>query len=458
MRISCIRIALMLRSSGGVTRPALLRSDTPDAVIERGFDGRPRIPGTSLAGALRARFREVHGESEALRVFGTVTGSIPHASAIWVYDAMAAEATVAASTRTAVARHRGAAASHALTTIEQIEAGAVLEAFVRWDDATDDDLTRFWEALSAWTPTVGRGTSSGAGTCEIGEVRFGHVDLATDEGLLTWLTSSGPELLRQVAMEPAPVDAPRSTPLRVTCTIASPLTVSTGRPAEGNLIAVRREGGNPVIPGTSIKGVVRSRMEYILRSVGVPVCGAKEGKPSCGECLTCKIFGYGGASESERDTVGARGRVRAITAVIVPLPGESDVVVRPRPRVSIDRFTGGAATRTVKEARIALSGQREGRLFAVEAVERGAFDMAWDVSGLDTRQTLDFNALLRLVCDDFADGLVGLGLGVTAGYGWIKPDPTCLDRIMNRADAQHRLSEIVGRHAVSPPEGKASGQ
>ncbi|MCS7263679.1 MAG: RAMP superfamily CRISPR-associated protein [Armatimonadetes bacterium] len=53
-----------------------------------------------------------------------------------------------------------------------------------------------------------------------------------------------------------------------------------------------REGENPIIPATSIKGWLRENAERVLRSFGQKVCDGSQPATICGKCLVCELFGH----------------------------------------------------------------------------------------------------------------------------------------------------------------------
>lgn len=65
----------------------------------------------------------------------------------------------------------------------------------------------------------------------------------------------------------------------------------------------------PYIPGSSLKGKMRSLMEWKLGKVAL-----NNGKPcSCGKCEVCRVFGVSAANKSEeKELAGQRGPTRLI--------------------------------------------------------------------------------------------------------------------------------------------------
>jgi CRISPR-associated protein Csm3 len=88
------------------------------------------------------------------------------------------------------------------------------------------------------------------------------------------------------------------TPLRIGKQIA-PYSISSA-PVLLQYDASKREYV-PFIPGSSLKGVLRSSCERILKSYGERVCNLLK---TCGTCRVCKVFGWqeGGAKIKVRDS------------------------------------------------------------------------------------------------------------------------------------------------------------
>ncbi len=160
-----------------------------------------------------------------------------------------------------------------------------------------------------------------------------------------------------------------------------------------------------VIPGSSLKGVFRSRAEQLLRGFlygsSISVCNPLDRKAACGRqkavqeasgpqrylrhCPACQLFG----------SLALGGRVYFRDAF--PAPAHP-VVLGERKNVAIDRVTGGA---------------RGGALFGLEVVESARFEAEMVLSNYDTWQL----CLLAVVLDDLNQGFIGLGSGTSRGYG-----------------------------------------
>lgn len=407
--VSFLTFILRFTEPGGVTVPG--GPDQSQVVLDLDPEGQVHLPGTSLAGALRELARERRGDELAVNWFGPIlsgTEAEAKASRVWVLGSQRldrADTQLLSSTR--IDRARGAAAGNTLRTEEVLPAGARFEVFLRWDDAFDGELAELAELVAAWRPLIGRGISRGRGRCAVESVRYGTLQLSDPADLLRWLTAHGPELARQVASTPveAPAGDAGDAPLfQVAARIVGPLRIGTGnKPEPGSREPLRlqrtKPGGPPVVPGTTLKGVFRSRAEFILRSVIGEPAACLPG--TCGKCWTCQVFGYGGGADTGSTSVGSRAAIRFADAVV------SAPVEATRAHIAIDRFTGGVL---------------DGALYAAEGLEAGTFTIEADLlpgPAAETRRP-EIAAVFRLVLEDLNDGIIGIGAATTRGYGSVQ--------------------------------------
>lgn len=468
-----IRFTLTMTEPGGVTTPAPLRRERADAVIATDAHGRAHIPGTSLAGALRAAVETSLTTDIANCWFGRVAGDAASASPIWVFDALIdgnegeppggdgpdairqginegfARVEVEAEPpdpathvlkeawtdrrewmSTATDRHSGAARNRTLRQTQFLPAATTFTARLRWDSASTPDLWALVDVLAGWVPFIGRHASTGRGSCRVSDIKTGVLDLGNEQDLRRWLSSSGPALVDGVATT---VATPSSGTKRRTRVIVSIPMRTVGPLSVGGRGQARRHTGSlpmrrmhteqgklrPVIPATAIKGVVRSRMEYILRSLGQHACLDQR----CGrvDCLPCQCFGHAGGPRTSV-SVGLRSPVRTENAFLEGREDPEDAILRTRIHVPLDRFTGGTARKSPTDAAIHPPTSSGGLLFRVEGVEAARFTLAFDVTALPDLYRADFLALLRLVIEDLHDGLIGFGHAVTRGYGTVEVD------------------------------------
>nr|WP_228046740.1 RAMP superfamily CRISPR-associated protein [Saccharopolyspora sp. HNM0983] len=383
-----------METAGGVAAAETGNGPNQTLPIRRDTTGRPHLPGTSVAGNLRAYCATdpaLAADEQRGRLFGSNPGDQGRtASPIQVLGTIWRGAgEVQRRTRTAINRERGAADTYTLHTIEQLPAGTQFDVHLRWDDP-DDRLSTVLDRLRRWRPQLGRGVSSGAGQCRVAGFGYQVYDLGTTEGLHAWLQLASPA--DYPAPEPVADDDRPEALLDVDLAIVDALHVGTGTLAEDALgtygAMVRDDAGTPIVPGSSLKGVLRSRSAYICRVLGVELCADER----CGECVPCRLFGYTGKNRTAQ-----RSKIAVHDAAV------TDAVVEQRQHVAIDRVTGGAAT--------AL-------LYADEVITAGRFTLRIDA--LEPNIAEHERLLLKAALADLDAGLIGIGARTTAGQGTVR--------------------------------------
>lgn len=167
----------------------------------------------------------------------------------------------------------------------------------------------------------------------------------------------------------------------------------------------------PFLPGTSLKGMLRSHAERIARTVNPEhgacdpfsevFCGKRfqvreDNKETltteqvyCESCPICRLFGstFFAGRFSPSDAYVAKG---------TPVPA-----IQKRDGVGIDRFTGGA---------------RGGAKFEFEVITEGEFQSNLYMRNVELWQL----GLFAFLAQDLADGFVRLGFGKSRGLGDIR--------------------------------------
>ncbi|MGB9872930.1 MAG: RAMP superfamily CRISPR-associated protein [Anaerolineae bacterium] len=169
-------------------------------------------------------------------------------------------------------------------------------------------------------------------------------------------------------------------------------------------VRVFRNGREEVyLPGSSLKGVLRSHAERIARTLKPEAACDPFADTSCGRifdkkkpetsvayrdaCLICKLFGC----------TGFAGRLATTDAYALGTPPEPVQ----RDGVGIDRFTGGAA---------------HGAKFELEVITEGTFATTLHLRNFELWQL----ALVGFVLQDLADGLIRIGMGKSRGLGKVR--------------------------------------
>lgn len=212
--------------------------------------------------------------------------------------------------------------------------------------------------------------------------------------------------------------------LTLDITATGPILIKSGHatlsgPDMTPVLTLRNGQMQPYLPGSSLKGVVRSHLERVTRTLAPGVAcnpfvryspdGADRDEASCGDvfryrqqqapvsaetayaesCPICRLFG----------SLAFTGRLSLTDAYPV---GTAAVAREERDGVGIDRLTGGAANR----AKFNLEVVTVGAVFRTEIVLRN-FE-CWQLG-----------ALLLLVAD-LEDGLIRIGSGRSRGLGAIR--------------------------------------
>ena len=413
--------------------------------------GRCYIPGTSLAGPMRAWLTsrllpdpsaapddgpEDHPLIRAL--FGYVKDDEGQASALFVHDGPIEDAKRERRHGIAIDARTGAAKKGFFYTRALLPKGARLPLEMELDILEDygelnpaavghpaGALACLVEALQDGEVRFGACKTRGMGRMKLEGLTIDHYDFAKDEDALNRWLNDAPSKANGLGVEAlAPFPKPdlrrgRPFEIKIEWRAASPLMVKSGRDGmdtDMTPLMSGIEGGGlaPVIPGSSLKGVLRSQACKILNTLfgdpPEPPAPKKGDKDAASWPLLEDLFGSKDRS----------GRLRIDDLYYhASVPQEKwldedkavmDTITERRQYVAIDRFTGGAS---------------DGALYSARPVKRGE---GWDpiVLSLDASNavseanTLKELALLRLLVRDMEDGYIAIGFGARRGLGEIE--------------------------------------
>jgi CRISPR/Cas system CSM-associated protein Csm3 (group 7 of RAMP superfamily) len=381
-----------------VSDPAIDRDILLDAA------GRPWVPGSALAGSLRAHLSQAAPPDGDVRLMGSrpprnqAEAAESTVSPLWIVGSIFAPdgagdqgrepAALEISGQTAIDRERGAAAAGPLRFSRLAARGGTLTVYLRHDTADgtplgDHDL----QLIAAWPSAIGRDRTKGCGRATLTQLRYGQVDPATPVGASTWLTHTGPDLFEAVATRTITCEAVGQEPwLEAGFEITDGLVTSDGLPAK--VARSRQRLGRPVIPGSTWKGIIRSRAEYIIRSRYGEQAACQD-PAACGTCPTCQLFGH----------PGQRARL-AFRDSYIDNPQDTSPPVRTH--VGIDRVSGGA---------------RDALLFQTAPLAAGQLRLQIDALGDVVPWVRN---LISHVLRDIDDGLIGVGSRTTRGLGTLR--------------------------------------
>lgn len=312
-----------------------------DIHVLRSKDGVPFIPGTSLAGALRSLI-EVENPCAADILFGTMhrTGGESvrdeRQSAVSLYDVELNDAVIGSRDGVHIDDVTGTAIDAHKYDYEIVESGAggtfyaeiLLRRVHQKDEHTlKETLLRLSELLRGGFH-VGALTTKGFGRMQLRDMVVDCYDFRRPEDAIAWLSPKRGNAAWHMAYddaaqtEPPPADGDfviaadfALTGALIVRDSVDPLAAADGEKSPVARMKTNAAGQN-IIPGTSLKGVLRHRAAYILHALG------KE--PTQAEAFIDHLMG----------TTAARGRFIVEEAVV-------DAEMHTQTRSRIDRFTGG---------------------------------------------------------------------------------------------------------------------
>jgi CRISPR/Cas system CSM-associated protein Csm3 (group 7 of RAMP superfamily) len=415
------RISLVARTAFHVGAAAT--DPLADLALATDGQGRLYIPGTSWAGVLRSLARRVIGPPATERIFGpeNLRDEDP-GSASWltVHDVPIQTSVVRGDAKprielrsgVGIDRRRGAAADRIRYDRLVVAAGTHLFLELRYEGPDHGgDLRRLVAVVAGAGLRVGAASSRGLGRLDCTTADVSRVDLTNRASLLAVLAGDS---------EPTPVP-PATDPsddvlrLAIEWRTRRPVLVGAATPsADADLVplltrAPGSDGLVPVLPGASVKGVLRSAAERVLRTLH------DTGPP--GDDFVAALDGFPGNLPAFEAVFGSRERAGALriadtTATVRPLPESQDVSEaewsRDRTHVGIDRWTGGAS---------------DGRLFTVaetQGVTWEDLDIELDLSRVGHDQRRAAVLICGIAIGQLVDGTIGFGRGTTRGLGEVE--------------------------------------
>lgn len=363
--------------------------------------GLPHLPGASVRGSLRAHVRDTTSPAFAVAAFGPEAGAPDlTASPWWVLAANLLPDSWDRRERgqTGIDRVRRAPASGTQRTSETVTAigpGPHVRIYLRCDASPTDQIVRdVLVAIGTWRPRIGGGSSVGLGRAQVVAGRTRSVDLASPVELVARLsagnTAAGLDsLLATPTAQALKIQAPASD-LLVGCDFDLPYGWAAPKPPA----PVR-----PVMDGSTWKGLIRSRVEFIGRSLRTPVCD----NSACGTCDVCAVFGSPHAAS-------------LLDFVCTSIDRGKSTGVQARGRTALSRFTNGANDQqrfdqyTEHDIRVRLE---------IRTLNRRRDIVAGGTSRAQVPPPWVVRAILHAI-RDLAQGLVGIGGQSSIGLGTLE--------------------------------------
>ncbi|MCM1057449.1 MAG: RAMP superfamily CRISPR-associated protein [Firmicutes bacterium] len=383
----------------------------------------PFIQASGLAGVLRQYYGKIHGEAQAARLFGDIrsgenTDSGSGASRVRFSDGLFSEehlilelrprvsidpktGTCAGSTIKGTDRQAG----HRFNT-GYIGAGAEFGFSVYlYDDGFREELEETFSAVHQGNVQFGGQKSSGCGFMELKSLKRKAFDMKKAEDRRQWADedSLGDDAYEDIFHEmQTPAASAAAYEVTVTGSTEGELLVKSiavqdyGKDAPDSM-NIRNAAKEYIVPGSSLKGAVRSQME--------------------------KIASYLGNGSVMEETFGETGNIVFFDAVVGNREDNDQAPVRSR--IHLDKFTGGVI---------------HGGLFNEKNVSgRVEFHMLVN----DRNHPDSTCGLLLLALRDMAAGLMSVGSGYGVGKGFID-----VERIVIRDRKNHDTATIEWEKGV----------
>lgn len=350
--------APLLISSGGGAEG----EDDKDIHVLRNKEGIPYIPGTSLAGVLRA-FAEADAPEAGVLIFGTPQARYSNAapelqSAISIYDVKLSNARTIVRDGVSIDGVTGVAVEHHKFDYEAIDSGAhgilQLEITLRGIHAAEqENLDAALERLRGRLLGgfyLGAHTTKGFGRAHMSNLTVNRYDFRQPKDVLAWLSPERKEAScheqyegnteqRVYAAEDFVIDADFALAHSLIIRDYDKATRDAQSSGDTSISAVMKTDsrGRYIIPGTSLKGVLRHRSAYILQQLGAAVLPSEAWQLGSEEALVEYTMGPSPETMKLRPNEAKR-RSRFLVDEAVITQG---VIAKEQSRNRIDRFTGG---------------------------------------------------------------------------------------------------------------------
>lgn len=305
--------------------------DTTDIRVLRNKEEQPFIPGTSLAGVLRHLTENWQGApAKLLFGFSEDNGQSGLQSTICIDDVLLPEAMVSIRDGVCLDEDTGVAKDKAKYDYEVVERGAKGTFRMIWNvrQKIVDDVPQ-WQAFLddlvkqlAYGIRLGAMTAKGFGRVVLQDAEVRLYDLSQYQDVQAWLLRRAPQqsysLKAKETMEEQSFVVEGDFALKTSLLVRSH-DVSDLDSAENIDVVPMMSGKDYLIPGPSVKGVLRHQAVHILQILGKP------------ESMLDDLMGYA------RDD-GEKRKSRFVTDEVYISPNQVDAVKQTRN--AIDRFTG----------------------------------------------------------------------------------------------------------------------
>ncbi len=389
--------------------------------------GHHYVPGTSLAGPMRSWLeRHVKDEAVIRDIFGYIEqeGDGGKASVLYVSDSPIDDDVIAERRHgISIQDTTGTTKEGCFYTRALLPRGTCLKLRMELDILGEDysagALSLLIDALQTGKIRFGACKTRGMGAMKLEETKVNWYDFAGDSAALDlWL--DGKDALRQgiealSSFKRPELNLERAFTLSVPWRAVSPLMVKAGRDGiEADMLPLMSGigGGNvaPVIPGSSIKGILRSQARKILNTLFNPEEGAEDwliiedmfgSKERAGRLMIDDVYHMPNSPVSRENWLKEDGT-------------SMNSFTERHQYVAIDRFTGGASDKALYSARPVKKDESD-------TPGWDPIRLTLDVSNaLSEENVKKEQALLKLLLRDMKEGYITIGFGSRRGLGEIE--------------------------------------
>ena len=372
--------------------------DATDGDVLRDYEGKPFIAGSSLAGAMRS-YLNFDKNEKCIFGYGQNRGDDQgKMSSLFMSDLEFTEkARIIVRDGVGLTEHKTSDTNKKFD-MEAIDTGVtgrfVMELVIREKDDEADMLGQVYQALAGIDSRgirLGNKKTRGYGEMELLAVRMKEY---TKENILEYKDAYDIERVYEELCDCKEKCLEKTEALERYINIEVPLKLTGGicirkyssKKGEPDMVHITANG-EPVIPGTSFAGAMRSRMKGILKDL------FKEYKTEEIEAVMDEIWGYAHKDNSRKSNV-------TIAESVI----EGAVPVR-AVRTGVSRFESSAKDRGLREERIYTKGH-----------------LKLNVHLLNTGKTEWIVALLLLVIKELQNGYLSIGGQTAVGRGVFAPD------------------------------------
>ena len=458
--------------------------------------GAPLLAGASIAGALRHYLREremgygrpedrkrkQHDKSLAERLFGHIdesevdlqqtrtNGGSAVQSWLFVDDAIGEVGSSAGyelRDGVAINRERRTASDKQKYDIELLAAGTRFPLrFELWLSQADQDKGDLLQALvtallglTSGEVGMGQRKRRGFGECHVEDWLTHRYDMCQASGLLGWLENAEDKANSELGLPTVAslIDQRREFHIAATFAIDGALLIRSDSGADNSIdMAHLQRGKDPILPGTSLAGVLRAHIARIANAVLQP----GNAQPDVGQRVTDVLFGRD--MNTRHDDAHAIDANPLLPQNLKPQPTGSRILVRERiidsklvsnkqvqSRVKIDRLTGGSLPTALFNQQPLWSPEQARATVCVDIRLRHYVDPIDTAEGAADRADKRYKAgigLLLLALKDLWLGDVTIGGESSVGRGRFIGQSACL---IDHAAGSERRWEITGTHSLN---------